>query len=400
MEATWETRDCRLSQPCRPMSATTPDSVPLNSISSAPALSPNPVGASLRSTSACLHGTAAVPAATPAAVRSTSMSGCSQLVRAAEGSGAPLAPPVPSELIHRRLTNGRPDSAAIGELAAYLGWSNRQVREHAIRLGVLTRRTVRPNWEPAEVEMLEHLARAGRTDAEIQAMMRGQWAVRSLHAIGKRRRQSGIRLTGKALSEQQVQMRRKHWPTDATDESMRRIFRESKGRGAYRLCVEALGWSLSAVRLRAMELGLARQRGAGSARPWTDDEDALLQKFGFQSVDSLRLRLKTDLGAHRSDVAIACRLGYLRVRGDGEGMGVNALASALGVAVRTILRWLERGEIRAIVRYPELQAIGHHRWWFPRAEIRRFVIAHAEAIDLVMVEKTWFIDLLTGGRNG
>jgi hypothetical protein len=124
-----------------------------------------------------------------------------------------------------------------------------------------------------------------------------------------------------------------------------------------------------------------------------------LLAVGFQSLTTIQAHLKNRLGSNRTLTAIAAKMTRNAVRQNLGGMNLAQLADALGVAKGTLRQWLNRGLIRAILCSPELQLINRHTWFFPDAEIRRFILTHLEYIDLCRVEKVWFVDILTSKKQ-
>ena len=184
--------------------------------------------------------------------------------------------------------------------------------------------------------------------------------------------------------------------TPEIDETIRRAFaRKYRDGGALRNAARTTDWPQSAVARRARELGLSHAR---SEVRWSDAEERLLEQLAFQAPETIQIHLQRRFGVHRTLTAIETKRQRLRLLGNLDGMNLRQLADALGVAKRTVDHWLAAGLIRGILRFPELQPVNRHVWFFPNGEIRRFILAHLEAIDLGRVEKFWFVDLLTNGQ--
>lgn len=122
-------------------------------------------------------------------------------------------------------------------------------------------------------------------------------------------------------------------------------------------------------------------------RRWSQKEDDLLARFGYQSPKVLQRFLMEELGSRRTLNAVRRRIYEMRIHSNLDGLKIDEMPAAFGVDVKTVRRWLESGAIRA-VRRKGLD------WFFPRREIRRFVLHYLEDIDLGKVEKVWFVDLL------
>ena len=252
-------------------------------------------------------------------------------------------------------------------------------------------------WSDAEVEVLREL----RTEPlkAIQAALAARGSARSIPAIRTRRQKLGLVCRGEALSRVLSEKRRKYQSSEAVDEILRRCFAAKyERRGACRTAMKETGWTANAVTRRARELGISHVRDLGH---WSDAEEKVVEEMAWQSPETIQAHLKRRFGTRRSLSAIICKRTRLKALRSIDGMDMARLAEALGVAKSTLRSWLDKGKIRAILRFPELQAVNRHVWFFPNAEIRAFILAHLDLLDLGRVEKFWFVDLLTGGgRRG
>ncbi len=121
----------------------------------------------------------------------------------------------------------------------------------------------------------------------------------------------------------------------------------------------------------------------------------MLEEVGFQSPETIQKKLETQFGIHRTLTAIEAKRQRMQITANMDGLNLSQLADALGVTKRTVARWLERRRIRAVLRFPHLQSVNRHVWFFHNAEIRRFILQNLECIDLCRVEKQWFVSILT-----
>lgn len=301
-------------------------------------------------------------------------------------------------MLRTALKQSKAGSGALREAARSSGWPEKAVARRARELKLYKPAKLK-EWSPKELKRLHELAEAGASDEEIQETLNREFrAQRVLGAIKAKRQKLGLVLSREDASAYFSQLRRKYWPTEEIDETIREVYASSKGAGALRTLQERLGWPSAPIIRRVRELGLSKPRGDGM--PWSDAEEALLEQVGYQSVQAIQGHLAKQLGVHRTLSAIQMKLQRGRVRQSLGGMNLAQLADALGVAKKTVDRWLAAGQIRAILRFPELQPVNRHVWFFPNQEIRRFILAHLESIDLCRVEKYWFVDLLTNGKAG
>jgi hypothetical protein len=376
----------------------TSDSSPSTSICSAPEPSSNPVGARSSATTPSTNSQPAGAGRTEAAQHSTWTSdSCPKPYRG--GSKRKFQPTAEiDELICTALKQSKVGSGALREAARLSGWPEKAVARRARELKLYKPAKLR-EWTPRELKRLHELAESGAADELVQQTLKQEFRVqRTIRSIKTKRQKLGLVFSREDASAYFSQTRRKYWPTQEIDEAIREVYGASKGAGALKLLQERLGWPSAPIIRRVRELGLSTPRGDGM--PWSDAEEALLVEVGYQSVQAIQVHLAKRLGVHRTLSAIQMKLQRGRVRQSLGGMNLAQLADALGVAKKTVDRWLAAGHIRAILRFPELQAVNRHVWFFPNQEIRRFILAHLESIDLCRVEKFWFVDLLTNGKAG
>jgi len=252
-------------------------------------------------------------------------------------------------------------------------------------------------WTPDHLTLLHDACAAGLTDEEIQARLRERFKEEwPTGAIKTKRQKIGLVAKGADLSELLSRRNRKYWPTPEIDETIRRCFaRKYQDGGALASAARETGWTKNAVVQRARELGLSHARNEVR---WTDAEERLLEELAHQSPQTIQIHLREKFGVSRTLTSIEAKRQRLGLLSNLDGMNLRQLAEALGVAKKTVDRWLSGGWIRGILRFPELQAVNRHVWFFPNAEIRRFIIEHLVAVDLARVEKYWFVDLLTNGK--
>jgi transcriptional regulator with XRE-family HTH domain len=162
--------------------------------------------------------------------------------------------------------------------------------------------------------------------------------------------------------------------------------------GALRNAARCTGWSTAVIERRARELGLCHAR---NDTRWSTEEEELLQDIAFQSPEAIQAKLRHRFGTHRTLTAIEAKRQRMKLLQNLDGMNLRQLAEALGVAQKTVHRWLDSRRIRGILRFPELQAVCRHVWFFPTPEIRRFIFENLDCLDLSRVEKYWFVSVVS-----
>lgn len=284
------------------------------------------------------------------------------------------------------LTRGAEKTIAC--LVEELGWPDRAVRRRAQELKVYRPDKNRGRFSEAEIDILR-AASVFSTNVVMKRLEDAGFGGHTRSSVNSKRARLGLEPVNK-------EARRVWQSSPAIDEAISQAFGKKYERlGSIRNAMKATGWPQHAVVRRAVELGLTHPR---SDIPWTEAEEKLLEKYAYQSLPSIQIHLRRDLGKHRTQSSIATKRGRMALLGNLHGMDLTALADALGVGGATVRRWLEGGAIRAILRFPELQAVGRHVWFFPNEEIRRFILEHVEMIDLTRVEKFWFVDLVANGK--
>ncbi len=188
--------------------------------------------------------------------------------------------------------------------------------------------------------------------------------------------------------------KRKYVPTPAIDMEIRQAYQKQRqgDRQALRAVSRKIGWPRDVVSKRGAELGVTRAK----ERPWTQQEEDLLEQFGHLTPNGIRRRFAA-AGFCRSIGAIQIRLTRMRIKQNLSGYSANGLANGLGVDVHKILNWIRRGLLAAERRGTDRTG---DTWWISERAVKRFVLRAPEEIDLARVEKIWFLDLLTSGKIG
>jgi hypothetical protein len=157
-----------------------------------------------------------------------------------------------------------------------------------------------------------------------------------------------------------------------------------------------IGWPKWKVNRRAIALGIARAKEA----PWSRDELDVLERYGWMCDEKLSERLKA-AGFHRTATAVHLKKKRLRISASGDWYSATQLAEAFGVDGHKIVRWIQSGLLRASRRgTARISVQGGDSFVILCRDVREFAIAHPNEYDLAKVEKTWFLELVTGRDAG
>ncbi|MGB7721074.1 MAG: MarR family winged helix-turn-helix transcriptional regulator [Bryobacteraceae bacterium] len=318
--------------------------------------------------------------------------------RVGNGRGCPSRRYLPTgsidSLITAMLTEREPVSGVFQRIADRLGWTSKAVVRRAEQLHLYQPKRLQL-WTPNHVALLHQSCLEGLLDHQIRDRFKERFQQDwSLSAIKAKRYKLGLVSHNADLSCLLSRRQKRYWPTDQIDESIRACFsRKYEHVGALRSAAKSTGWSTAAIVRRARELGLSHARNEAE---WSTGEEELLETFAFQSPVSIQTKLNRQFGTHRTLTAIEAKRQRMNLLNNLDGMNLRQLAEALGVAKITVHRWLDCGRIRGLVRFPHLQEVGRHMWFFPTPEIRRFILENLECVDLGRVEKHWFVSVVRG----
>jgi hypothetical protein len=185
--------------------------------------------------------------------------------------------------------------------------------------------------------------------------------------------------------------RRKYTSNEQIDAFIRRAYVEARDQGDIkRACAQIMRprwW----VAKRALQLGCVVPRY--KEPPWTSAELEIVTANAHLSLERLRNRLRL-AGFRRTESAILGKMKRLGTdRTEPGRYKCSALAPLFGVNRATVTGWIDKGWLKARGRYSRERHEGE-AWWIAEADVRRFVIENAAAVDLRKVDKFWFVDLL------
>lgn len=189
------------------------------------------------------------------------------------------------------------------------------------------------------------------------------------------------------------------WTTsEAIDAVITRAYQAAPSRNGITRCAHAVGRPRWWVSRRAGQLGLVAPRF--KEPPWSQEELAVVSDMADHSTGNIRKALKRR-GFSRTETAIIVKLKRLRISrasNDPNLFTGRSLAMVMGVGEKAVIRWIEKGwlKAKAVGQARPDRACGAH-WEIRRRDVRAFVIDNVAAVDLRKVDKFWFVDLLTGG---
>lgn len=177
--------------------------------------------------------------------------------------------------------------------------------------------------------------------------------------------------------------------TPHIDAAIKRHYANHPQRGGLSKLAHQLARPVGWVSRRAVEMGIQRPRF--DSPTWSEPELEILRASAWR-VPGAIARILRRKGFRRSTNAIHLKLNRLRCdRTNDDVYTASGLAELFGVDKSTVTTWIRRGLLKAHTRGsdgPNDAYAIHH------ANVRRFVIENAAAVDIRRLDKDWFIDLL------
>jgi len=238
-------------------------------------------------------------------------------------------------------------------------------------------------WRPDEVETLRLVFPTGGINASLEAL-----PGRERQAIFQKAARLGLRAprTRSGIVAGQVYESSPH-----IDAEIRRVYEISPSAGQVKALARALMRPRQWIHRRASKLGLATP--VLKQAPWSPLELEVLEANAHKSARQMQ-RLLERAGFRRTEAAIAVkvhRAGFDRSNPD-EWTGTQ-LAKLLGVSSQSICRWIKGEGLPAKRKGTDSP---NDAWIIERAQLRRWIAAHPQLVDLRKVERYWFLDLAFG----
>jgi hypothetical protein len=129
---------------------------------------------------------------------------------------------------------------------------------------------------------------------------------------------------------------------------------------------------------------------------WSEGELRILHQSGHHSPEIIQKRLKK-AGYARSVTGIVIKRKRERIPSNLNGQSARSLALCLGEDMHFVTRMIKTGLLKATKRSTNrTPQQGGDIWHIKDKDVREFILANPELIDLRKIEKHWFIDILTG----
>ena len=239
-----------------------------------------------------------------------------------------------------------------------------------------------------------------RSDVEL---LRREYPTADLDELARRLGRKKSAVQGKASQlgvRRRVPLRHKvgvrYARTPEIDAEIRRVYQQPQlKRGQVNALAKRIGWPRWAVSTRARSLGLTIPRFKEA--DWSERELHILQLNGWRSPLAIQARLKT-ARSRRTLTGIVLKRNRMHLTAKYlNGYSSRLLAEAFGIDSKTVTEWIERGWLKAVRRRSSrTPQQGGDTWWIKGKDVRAFIIGHAEMLDLGKVNRSWFVDILTG----
>ncbi|RJQ49794.1 MAG: hypothetical protein C4538_01510 [Nitrospiraceae bacterium] len=147
-----------------------------------------------------------------------------------------------------------------------------------------------------------------------------------------------------------------------------------------------------AIYQRALKLGAVTS--SHQKKPWTDEEIRMVEKYARYSPQTIRKKL-AKAGFQRSIASIVLKRKRMRLLSNLDGVSACLCAEFLGVDLHWVLNHINLGSLKAEVVRRDTE--GKANYYIKEKDLRKFIIANPDLIDLRKVEKYYFIELVANG---
>ncbi len=184
---------------------------------------------------------------------------------------------------------------------------------------------------------------------------------------------------------------RKYETSEAIDAAVRAVYESGPDRNAVVELARSLMRPADWVHRRAGQLGLVMPRY--KQPDWSAAELELLERNAHKSVKQIQ-RIFLRAGFKRTANAIAIRMTRVGLdRTNPDLWSGNQLAKLMGVTSAAVARWVREAGLKARRKGTDAN---HDAYVIRRADLRRWIAAHAQHVDLRKVDRYWFIELMAG----
>lgn len=181
------------------------------------------------------------------------------------------------------------------------------------------------------------------------------------------------------------------------DERIKAVFLGDTRNGEVKALASWLGiprWKISRY---AIEKGWSQK--AFKSPPWTEEEDAALEKYSRYCIEKIAVNMKKD-GFNRTCTAIAIRLRRKRILQNLDGYSAHQLSECLGIDEKSVVRLIDKKLLRAERRgTARTEKQGGDEWWIKPRYIRNFLIDYIGEIDMRKIDRFWLVDMLTNEKS-
>jgi len=149
------------------------------------------------------------------------------------------------------------------------------------------------------------------------------------------------------------------------------------------------------VSKRAVELGILPVQKKEPV--WSEKELEILERSAHLTPGIIQKNLKKK-GFSRTQMGIILKRKQMRFLKNLHGHSARSVAVCFGIDDHTIIRWIEKGWLKARKRGTErIKAQGGDHWFIKNKWIRDFIKESVSVIDFRKVDKYWLVDLLSVG---
>ena len=173
-----------------------------------------------------------------------------------------------------------------------------------------------------------------------------------------------------------------------------RVYQQDTGNGQVRDLARRLAIPRWRISRWAIQWGLiAKQK---KEPDWSEKEIDILHRNARHHPENIQKKLKRH-GFERSVTGIVLKRKRMRFAGKNlDGMSATSLALCLGVDGHFVTKAIHGGRLKTTMRETRRIAIqGGDSYFIKNREIREYILAWLNEIDIRKVDKYWFVDLLT-----